>query len=559
MLASGIDLNARANVELVTVYEISKILSSSLDLSKTLREALNVLAHHLDFRRGMIVLVEEDGETLTLQAAVGLSAAEWMGGRYQAGEGIIGRVFSSGTPMVIPDISNEPLFLNRTGSVDEARGETIGFVGVPIRGGSETLGVLSIDRAAGLNGGFGNDVRLLSMVANLVGQSVALRRVVSDEHERLLTQSKRVRRETRTRFKLDNVVGSSRRMQEVFAEVHQVAPSRSTVLLRGESGTGKEVIARAIHELSTRKAGPFIKLNCAALSESLLESELFGHEKGAFTGASGDRKGRFELADGGTLFLDEIGDISPSFQTKLLRVLQEREFERVGGSKSIKVDVRLVCATNRNLEKMVAAGTFRADLYFRINVVSIFLPALRERRDDIPALARHFLERFNRENGRQMVLDAGGEQVMLQCYWPGNVRELENCIERTATMAHQDTIGHDDFPCSVNRCLTQVLHFMKKDDAVSPVLNLPSAEPVAPPPASAAPPMEDTHEVDADVTVAAPARQFGSDKPHGERERLIWAMEQCGWVQAKAARLLNITPRQMGYALQKYNIEVRRF
>ncbi len=568
MAANGIDVNARANLDLVTVYEISKILSSSLDISKTLREALNVLAHHLDFRRGMIVLEAEDGETLTLHAAVGLTAVEWLGGRYHAGEGIIGRVFSSGSPIVVPDISNEPLFLNRTGSVDEPHTEPIGFVGVPIRGGNETIGVLSIDRVAGRSGGFGNDVRLLSMVANLVGQSVALRRVVSDEHERLLTQAKRVRKETRTRFKLDNVVGNSRSMQEVFSEVHQVAPSRATVLLRGESGTGKEVIARSIHELSTRKGGPFIKLNCAALSESLLESELFGHEKGSFTGATGDRKGRFELADGGTLFLDEIGDISPAFQTKLLRVLQEREFERVGGSKAIKVDVRLVCATNRNLEKMVAAGTFRADLYFRINVVSIFLPALRDRRDDIPALAKHFLDRFNRENGRQMELSSSGEDVILHCYWPGNVRELENCIERTATMAHHDAIEHSDFPCSANRCLTQVLHFMKKDDAVAPVLGHVETHPPAVGPGSSGSgggPI--ASEEDSSVAVAAPAgaaevapsRQFGGDKPQGEKERLIWAMEQCGWVQAKAARLLNITPRQMGYALQKYNIEVRRF
>lgn len=558
MVANGTDVNSRANLDLVTVYEISKILSSSLDVSKTLREGLNVLAHHLDFRRGMVTLLDVDGETLLLEAAVGLTANEWIAGRYRAGEGIIGRVFASGSPIVVPDISTEPLFLNRTGSLDESGDKPIGFVGVPIRGGNETLGVLSIDRVVRRSGGFGSDVRLLSMVANLIGQSVALRRVVSQEHERLLTEAKRVRKEPRGRFKLDNVVGNSRGMQEVFAEVHQVAPSRSTVLLRGESGTGKEVIARSIHELSLRKGQPFIKLNCAALSESLLESELFGHEKGSFTGATGERKGRFELADSGTLFLDEIGDISPAFQTKLLRVLQEREFERVGGSRAIKVDVRLVCATNRNLEKMVAAGTFRADLYFRINVVSIFLPALRERREDIPALAKHFLERFNRENDRRMQLSPGGQDVMQQCYWPGNVRELENCIERTATMAHHEAIDRDDFPCSSNRCLTQVLHFMKKEDAVSPVLPMrESAQP-----ADRAADSGDTEALEGAASQVAPplpSRQFGDDKPQGERERLVWAMEQCGWVQAKAARLLNISPRQMGYALQKYSIEVRRF
>lgn len=554
MAPAGIDLNARANVELVTVYEISKILSASLDLGKTLRESLNVLQHHLDFRRAMIALVDAEGDGLELAASVGLTRDEHQRARYQAGEGIIGRIYSGGSPVVVPDISAEPLYLNRADSRSQQEAETIAFVGVPLKSGSDTLGVLAIDRPARA-GGFAHDVRLLTMVANLVSQTVVLRSLVTEERERLMTQTKRIRREpTRSRFKLNNVVGSSRRMQEVFAEVHQVAPARSTVLLRGESGTGKEVIARAIHELSPRKGKPFVKVNCAALSESLLESELFGHEKGAFTGAAGDRKGRFELADGGTLFLDEIGDISPAFQTKLLRVLQEREFERVGGTRSIKVDVRLVCATNRNLEKMVAAGTFRADLYFRINVVSIFLPALRERRDDIPALAAHFLSRFNSENDRRIELTEQAQDVMLHCYWPGNVRELENCIERVATMAHSDHIEAADFPCAHNRCLTQVLHFVDKDDAVAPV-GVPVAPPVASSPAAREPAAEPAS---GDVAVAAPPR-VSSEKPSGERERLIWAMEQCGWVQAKAARLLNITARQMGYALQKYNIEVRRF
>ncbi len=551
MAANGKETGIRASVELLTVYEISKILSSSLDVVKTLREALNVLSHQLTYRRAMIALADDDGESLSLAAAVGLSAKEWASGRYRPGEGILGRVYTSGSPMVVPDISVEPLFLNRTGALDEAGGNTISFICVPIRGGTEILGVLCVDRVMTLRGGFGSDVRVLSMVANLVGQSVALRRVVNDEHVRLIHQAKQARRAPRGRFKLDNVVGASARMQEVFAEAHQVAPSRATVLLRGESGTGKEVIARAIHELSQRKTGPFVKLNCAALSESLLESEMFGHEKGSFTGATGERKGRFELADGGTLFLDEIGDISPSFQTKLLRVLQEREFERVGGSRAIKVDVRLVCATNRNLEKMGAAGTFRADLYFRINVVSIFLPALRERREDIPALTRHFLERFNRENDRSMTISPSGEAVMMHCYWPGNVRELENCLERTATMAHHDAIDAQDFPCSVNRCLTQVLHFVKKDDAVSPVVLTRVDEEHAFAP-------ED--EAESGATSDFPSGRRGDDdKPRGERDRLVWAMEQCGWVQAKAARLLNITPRQMGYALKKHDIEVRRF
>ena len=360
-------------------------------------------------------------------------------------------------------------------------------------------------------------------------------------------------------------------MQEVFSEVHQAAPSRATVLLRGESGTGKEAIARAIHYLSSRKDGPFVKVNCAALTESLLESELFGHERGAFTGASGERKGRFEQAHTGTLFLDEVGDISTAFQAKLLRVLQEREFERVGGNRSIKVDVRLICATNRDLEKMVQRGEYRADLYYRINVVSIFLPPLRERRNDIPPLVAHFVERFNKENRRKLKVSPDAMEVLTHCYWPGNVRELENCIERTATMAQGDTIRGISFPCRHDRCLTQTLHHLDKEDSVAPI-RMPEATRAAGHDADhasdggAPPTVSEVRVPVSAISRIGPTerlnnvpRQYGNEPPQGERERLIWAMEQCAWVQAKAARLLRVTPRQLGYALRKHNIEVHKF
>ena len=373
-------LDRSRNLDLVTIYEVGKILSSSLNLSKTLHEVLNLLSVHLNTRRGMISLLQESGE-LHLVGASGLSAEEFKRGRFQSGEGITGRILQSGLPVVLHDISNEPLFLNRTGSLDDVKDKAIAFIGVPIKAGAETIGVLSIDRVAeGRGGKFQHDVLLLTMVANLIGQTVRLHHSVVAERSLLIQEQRRLKSELHGKYSLDNVVGFSKVMQEVFAQAHLAAPGRATVLLRGESGTGKEIIARAIHFLSPRKDSPFIKVNCAALTETLLESELFGHEKGAFTGAQAERKGRFELAHGGTLFLDEIGDISPAFQAKLLRVLQEREFERVGGNRSIRVDVRLITATNRNLELAVTNGEFRADLYYRINVVSIFLPPLRDRR-----------------------------------------------------------------------------------------------------------------------------------------------------------------------------------
>ena len=530
------------DIELAAIYEISKILSSSLDLNKTARGVLGVLSAHLKMKRGMVSLVQQSGE-LHVVEATGMSAEAAQRGRFRRGEGITGKVLETGVPIVVPDVSAEPLFLNRTRARSMAEGRGVAFIAVPIKVGRDTVGVLSIDRE--LDGepvSFETDVRFLAMVANLIGQTTRLHENVAAEREELMRYQHRLQKELQGKYSLENVIGRSKRMQEVFAEVHQAAPGKSTVLLRGESGTGKEVIARSIHYLSPRKAAPFIKVNCAALSETLLESELFGHEKGSFTGATQERKGRFEMAQGGTLFLDELGEISPAFQTKLLRVLQEREFERVGGNKSIKVDVRLIAATNRNMEEDVAKGTFRADLYYRVNVVSIFLPPLRERREDIPLLIEHFLDKFSQENARRLAISPEAMEVMLKCNWPGNVRELENCVERTATMARANVIQDVDLPCQKNKCFSQVLqHYGRVQQAIPFMPNAPA--PSLP---------------DAFGNEGGDAEAGADPALMSERERLVWAMEQCGWVQAKAARLLNMTPRQIGYALQKYNIEVKR-
>lgn len=525
-----------SNIELITIYEISKILSSSLDLNKTIREVLNILSSHLKMRRGMVSLVQEDSGDLQVVGASGLSEDEIRRGRFRIGEGVTGKIMKSGMPVVVPDIAKEPLFLNRTGSRNLEDEGVVSFIGVPIKVGRETIGVISVDRELdGQRPNFQGDTRFLSMVANLIGQTVRLHQLVASERLQLMTEKGRLQKELHGKYRLDNVIGHSKVMQEVFAEVHQAASGKSTVLLRGESGTGKEVIARSIHYLSARKDKPFIKVNCAALSETLLESELFGHEKGSFTGATQERKGRFELASGGTLFLDEIGDISPSFQTKLLRVLQEREFERVGGNKPIKVDIRLVTATNRNLEEAVSKGDFRADLYYRINVVSIFLPPLRERREDIPMLVDYFLQKFNQENQKKLSISPEAMKIMLDCYWPGNVRELENCVERTMTMTRGQTIREVDLPCQQNKCFSIALRgYGNPAKPIIPIIPEREAEPFPEP----------------DLQ----SKEFGS-----ERDRLIWAMEQCGWVQAKAARLLKLTSRQMGYALQKHKIEIKRF
>ena len=577
----------RSHVELITVYEISRILSASLDIDRNFRVALKVLSAHIDLPRVMIVLADRQSRLLKVHSSVGMSRQESERGVWQLGEGVIGHVCQSGMPVVVPNVAHASEFLDRTGAFSAQEGRMMAFMAVPLKTEQAVVGVLAAQRDVQGNARLADDQRLLTMVAQLIAQAAQLRAAVHDEHQRMLEETARLQktlqREPRGRLALDNVIGDSKPMQQVFVEVHQAAPSRATVLLRGESGTGKEDIARAIHFLSPRKDAPFIKVNCAALSESLLESELFGHEKGAFTGAVGERKGRFELAHTGTLFLDEIGDVSPGFQAKLLRVLQEREFERVGGTKVVKVDVRLICATNRDLERMVQGGEYRADLYYRINVVSIFLPPLRERRADIPPLVAHFVDRFNKENRRALKVSPEALKVLSSCYWPGNVRELENCIERTATMIKGDTVRDFAFPCKSNRCLTQTLHFLDKADAVAAVTAVTAATAVTAVAAVPMLPLTRRH----GAALGAPAREpalagagdgdevtrigpthrlpqspsgaSAAEPPQGERERLIWALEQCGWVQAKAARLLRISPRQLGYALQKCHIEVRKF
>ena len=453
-------------------------------------------------------------------------------------------ILSGHVPYVTEDVAEHPLLADYVRDAAVVDGERVSFIGVPIKTIGRPFGVLAIARVwddeTAIS--FGEDVRFLTMTANLIAQTVMLQRsqaparpAAREAEGRSSRPAVRIARGP-SPAPLRDVIGVSKAMQEVFAQVHLVAPSKSTVILRGESGTGKELVARAVHVLSPRKDAPFIKVNCAALPDTLLESELFGHDRGAFTGATHDRKGRFELADRGTLFLDEIGDISPAFQAKLLRVLQEKEFERVGGTRTIKVDVRLVCATNRNLEEAVAKGDFRADLYYRINVVPVFIPALRERRDDIPLLAEHFLKAFNEENGRQLRFTEDALRVLSGCPFPGNVRELENCVHRMATMTRGDVIDEVSVPCRNSQCHCQIL-------APQPAFAAPAQAAADPGPGLA-----DWVAID----------DLAEDGALPERERLIRVMEKAGWVQAKAARLLGLTPRQVGYALRKHNISIKR-
>ena len=543
-----------SDIDLLTIYEISKVLTSSLDFRQCVQSVLRLLLAQLQMHHALVGLVQAD-EQLHILGAAGVPWPMREAPVLDPKEGVISKVIRSGSPIVIPDISADENFTNRTGR-DPQQLAGVSYIVVPLKIDREVIGILSADRHPDADEpvNFERDVRILSLVANLLGQTYRLHQSVAADRRVLIEESARLQKQLQGSYDIENVVGRSKRMKEVFADVHQAAPSGATVLLRGESGTGKEAIAHAIHYLSPRAKGPFVKLNCAALPETLLESELFGHEKGAFTGATAERKGRFELAKGGTIFLDEIGDISPAFQAKLLRVLQEQEFERVGGNKTLRADVRLVAATNRNLEEMVQKNEFRADLYFRLNVVAIFMPSLRERKDDIPLLVDFFLDRFNRENRRQLTMTPGALDILMQCNWPGNVRELENCIQRAATMTRSNMIREVDMRCQKGQCFSAVLLESAQSRACFPVVGVPARATIAPP-ASLRPAVPAVAQP-TDTAAEFPAYERAA--PVSERDRLVDAMERCGWVQAKAARLLGLTPRQIGYALRKYNVEVKQ-
>ncbi|MCK5504137.1 MAG: sigma 54-interacting transcriptional regulator [Thermodesulfovibrionia bacterium] len=493
------------NRELTAILEVSKVLTTSFALERNLLSVMSTLGSLLEMQRGCVFLLDPLSRELRIVAAHGLTKKNIGKGKYRIGEGIVGRVLEKKIPMVIPNIGKEPLFLNKTGSRPEKDG--ISFLCVPIMIKNEVLGVLSVDRIySKKQGNVDDDLRVLRIVASLIAQFIKL----WESYEEVEKEKENLKRELKARYRIENVIGQSDRMQEVFEAVHRVAPSKATVLLRGESGTGKELIAKAIHYMSPRNAGPFVKFNCASIPEGLLESELFGHEKGSFTGAVSLRKGKFELADKGTIFLDEVGDLPITLQPKILRVLQEREFERVGSEKTIKTDVRIVTATSRDLENLLSQGKFREDLYYRLNVIPLFLPPTREREEDIPILIDYFLEKFNRENNRLVVLDKNVLQIFLNYNWPGNVRELENTIERLVIMSGSDRVTASDLPVSLS-----IRRLKSSGKSASLTANVKEIEKV----------------------------------------NIIDALEKTGWVQAKAARLLGITPRQIGYKITKYDIE----
>ncbi|MEM1211880.1 MAG: sigma 54-interacting transcriptional regulator [Planctomycetota bacterium] len=456
----------RAEQELNILEQVSQILGDGLELQTLFGRVMSVLREELGVQRAALVLWDRASEQLRTVASVGLTPAEQERGRYALGEGVTGGVMQSGEPAVIADVSKHPEFLNRTkarkiassGSGTAASAAVpalattgpISFICVPVVDAEEVVGTISIDKPLKSQEQLEGDARLLRIIAGSISQTIRMHQLVQMEKDQWLEEKQRLTDNLRSKYQFENVIGSSPAMLDVLGMIAQVASSRATVLLLGETGCGKELIAKAVHYNSPRRDKPLIRVNCGALSPQLLESELFGHVKGAFTGAVRDKVGRFEAADGGTIFLDEVGTLDAQLQVKLLRVLQEREFERVGDHQSVKVDVRVIAATNLELEEEVRKGNFREDLYYRLNVVTVHLPPLRTRREDIPLLIDHFLDRYNRENNRQLSkLSRVVLNTLLRYPWPGNVRELENCIERAVVLSQGDEFTDELLPLQI--------------------------------------------------------------------------------------------------------------
>ncbi len=506
-------MKTKGSTEISVLREIASVVVRERNVQRLLEEVLEILERTMGMLRGNFTLL--DGDELRIEASTNqLTAEERQLGRYRLGEGITGLVAKRGKSEVVVDISKDRRFLNRTKSREP--GEKLSFVCVPLIHGGQVIGTLSVDLAmTDMPDELNRDVALLEIIANLCAEAASVCREQRAERDALQAENVRLRDMVMSENP-GNIVGNSPAMLSVYEQIRQVAPSEATVLIRGSSGTGKELVAKAIQSLSSRKDKPFVILNCAALPEALVESELFGHEKGSFTDAHERRIGRAEEANGGTLFLDEIGDLSIPIQVKLLRFLQERTFSRVGSNEVLTSDVRFIAATSRNLEELMAKKLFREDLYYRLSVFPIALPDLRDRPDDILPLAQYFLSKLKIKYGKNVKRFSAPAIGMLQDYWwPGNVRELENSIERAVLTAKDDCVHGYNLPPA-----------LRTDEFDESPFEVESAD---------------------SKTLAEKLSAY-------ERRLLEDALKRHGGNQSAAGRELGVSPRMMVYKLRKAGI-----
>ncbi|MBF0202828.1 MAG: sigma 54-interacting transcriptional regulator [Desulfamplus sp.] len=501
--------------EISLLYEINEALNDNSDMKKALYKVLDILSESLSLIRGTITLLDPFTKEIRIEVAHGISERAIKRAKYKLGEGITGKVIQTGEPAIVPIINEEPLFLDKTASHKGDPGQDYSFICVPVKKGVRVVGALSADSTYKGQSVLQQGVKVLSVVATMIARHVINLERIHMEKDKLKQENIRLKNELENRYSFSKIIGNSNKMREVFQMISQVSRSNATVLIRGESGTGKELIANSIHYNSHRNNHPFVKINCAALPENLIESELFGHEKGSFTGALQQKKGKFEMAHLGTIFLDEIGTMGMTVQVKLLRVLQEKEFERVGGHETIKVDVRIIAATNSNLEEMVEQSKFRDDLYFRLNVFPIYVPSLRMRKTDVILLADHFLEKYTKEHFKEIKrFSTPAIDMLMEYHWPGNVRELENCIERAVILCNEGAIHSYHLPPSLQTGkISQTLAPITMEEAIA---NL-------------------------------------------EREIIIDSLKNTRGNIKKAADLVNTTVRKFAYKAGKYNVDYKDY
>lgn len=511
-LTEGRQLN-----ELTAMYGVARLLGTKTDLREMLDEILKLLADVMGMQRGMITLLDKEMHEVQLDVAPSVNKSDIGKIRYGVGEGITGQVIETGRPMAIHKLDQESLFLDRTGARKTIDRSKLAFICVPIKHGDNVVGTLSVDTVAGEKTVLDDEVAFLSAIADMIAQSVESRQKEREEYDRLEQENLRLKQQIELKAaKPEDIIGNSRVMQEVYSLIGQVADSNTSVLITGETGTGKELVAKAIHQASPRKNGPFVCVNCSALPENLLESELFGHEKGSYTGAHKQHIGKFEKANGGSIFLDEIGEMPLLAQAKLLRIIQERVFERVGGEGLVKTNVRIIAATNQNLEAAVEKGTFRADLFYRLNVFPIHMPPLRERGADVMLLADYFVSKYAKEvNKKVQRICTPAINALMAYHWPGNVRELENCMERAVLISTDGVIHAYNLP---------------------PSLQLRSKN------------LENVKGGSLEKMVAA-----------YERELIEEAVKYSAGNQSEAARQLGTTKRVIQYKVTKYNVDCDKY
>ena len=531
-------------LELLLMREVMKLVGQSLSPAHVLREMLHLMSELVGLNRGRVVLADSPDagsvgaqqamHTASIRHSYGLTQAEAARGTYAWGEGITGRVLATGLPAIVQDVDAEPLFLFRAVKRGQLPVETVAFLALPIAVNGATVGVLACHRIRSRQRHLTDDMALLRVLATLAGQLLQLEQLVAQQTRQLEDRNATLSHALDTHAARYGLIGRSAALLRALGELEQVSQSQATVLLLGESGTGKELFARALHLASGRRDRPFIKVNCSAIPDTLFESELFGHERGAFTGASQARAGWFEQAHGGTIFLDEMGELPLAMQAKLLRTLQEGTLVRLGSTREVRIDVRLVAATNRDLAREVEAGRFRQDLFYRLNVVPIRLPSLRERREDVHPLTLHFLNRANQAHQRNIYLSPEAHALLEQHAWPGNVRELGNVIERLVLLAPQPLVQASD-----------VARYLDRGGALLPSQQSPSAP--MPAEAAPAPPL-------VSGTLGPPAtdwvREYRPAHSHSI-DALLQALAQHQGNQSRAAQSLGLTLRQFAYRLKK--------